>query len=544
MSTRRRLVAAVLLGGWVAWLPHGAAGQEASPASSLREIEAQLLETTTRQATLADLTTAVDHELQALRHDLVDAANGVLEQHRRLLAAEAEIAELSAEEARRSTVLEAEERRLARVLSGLQRLGSASSHLWASGAEASVQGLRGGLALRSIAASLAMDVATLRSARDTVTAMRQTQERRYAEAESRRAALSRRIDELDVLILDREAVLAGTTAEREALAVHQAALAEEAGTLRDLVDRLEAERLDAQRQRLAEEERRRAEAARIAAAAAALAAAAEAAAASADRSADAAAAVAAATAAAEARMASERRVDAERLADLTGAAEAAAAVTAPPSEAGSPTASLAAMPARRGSADLLPSPVATPITLVDRNGDTVVALAYGPGTALPSPTTRPMGALPLLNGVILPSGGDVVGRYGQTDRFGGVSRGISLAVSAGAPIVAPLDGAVRFAGNLRGYGRVLILEHRDGYHSVIAGVGRIDVAADQQVLAGEPIAATPDGGSPVDVYGDAAVRASYNGRNDAPILYFEVRHNGRPIDPIAGLTAAQQRGRG
>ena len=243
-------------------------------------------------------------------------------------------------------------------------------------------------------------------------------------------------------------------------------------------------------------------------------------------------------------MASERHVDAERLADLMGAAEAAATVTAPPSEIVSPPVSFAAVTARRGSADLLPSPVATPITLVDRNGDTVVALAYGPGEALPSPTTRPMGALPLLNGVILPTSGDVVGRYGQTDRFGGASRGISLAVSAGAAVVAPLDGTVRFAGSLRGYGRVLILEHRDGYHSVIAGVGRIDVTADQHVLAGEPIAATPDGGSPVDVYGDAAVRASYNGRNDAPILYFEVRHNGRPIDPIAGLTAAQQRGRG
>ncbi|NBB82115.1 MAG: peptidoglycan DD-metalloendopeptidase family protein, partial [Alphaproteobacteria bacterium] len=195
-----------------------------------------------------------------------------------------------------------------------------------------------------------------------------------------------------------------------------------------------------------------------------------------------------------------------------------------------------------------------------------------------SETTRPMPDVAVVDGVILPTAGEVVLRYGETDGRGTVSRGIRLRADPGAPIVAPMDGTVRFAGPFRGYGRILILEHGAGYHSTIAGVGRIDAGIGQDVLAGEPIAVTPlpqssgtqqpDAAAPPAgaTAGGAAQTAAGNGGGamteggpeadadrgpagaamDAgrPTVYFEFRRNGQPINPIQGLAEAQRRGRG
>jgi septal ring factor EnvC (AmiA/AmiB activator) len=157
----------------------------------------------------------------------------------------------------------------------------------------------------------------------------------------------------------------------------------------------------------------------------------------------------------------------------------------------------------------------------DPNGPADVALA--------SPLTRPMLPLATYEGVVLPTSGMIVGRFGERGRFGGASQGIRLSAYPGAPVVAPLDGTVRYAGAFEPYGQILILEHSGGYHSLIAGLGRIDAAEGQGVLAGEPVAVTP----------------SPTGRQiGAPTLYYELRLNGRPVDPIRGLLRAQERGQG
>jgi septal ring factor EnvC (AmiA/AmiB activator) len=160
------------------------------------------------------------------------------------------------------------------------------------------------------------------------------------------------------------------------------------------------------------------------------------------------------------------------------------------------------------------------------SGDAIAAVA---GVALQAPLTRPMLPLATYEGVVLPTSGLIVGRYGETGRFGDARQGIRLSVYPGAPVVAPVDGLVRYAGAFEPYGRILILEHPGGYHSLIAGLGRIDVAEGQGVLAGEPVALT----------------SSAEGRqNGAPTLYYELRLNGRPVEPIQGLLRAQERGQG
>jgi septal ring factor EnvC (AmiA/AmiB activator) len=113
----------------------------------------------------------------------------------------------------------------------------------------------------------------------------------------------------------------------------------------------------------------------------------------------------------------------------------------------------------------------------------------------------------------LPAAGAVTLRFGPEEKFGEFNKGLMIAARAGAQAVASFDGQVVFAGPFRGYGRILIIEHRDGYHSLIVGLARIDVSVKQWVLAGEP----------VGIVGEHDSQGAQ--------LYVEIRHNGRPIDP-------------
>jgi septal ring factor EnvC (AmiA/AmiB activator) len=121
----------------------------------------------------------------------------------------------------------------------------------------------------------------------------------------------------------------------------------------------------------------------------------------------------------------------------------------------------------------------------------------------------------------LPAQGKQVKHFGDADGVGGTLKGLSLKTRAEARIVAPSDGWVVYAGPFRSYGQLLILNAGGGYHVLLAGMGRIDVSLGQFVLAGEPIA----------VMGASA--AASQGENDSlrPVLYVELRKDGRPIDP-------------
>ena len=102
-----------------------------------------------------------------------------------------------------------------------------------------------------------------------------------------------------------------------------------------------------------------------------------------------------------------------------------------------------------------------------------------------------------------------------------MSKGLTIAARPGATVVSPFDGTViAFAGPFRGYGELLIIEHTEGYHTLLAGLGRIDGTVGQRVLAGEP----------VGLMGDEKAAA----------LYVELRRDGQPINPLPWL--APQRG--
>jgi len=91
---------------------------------------------------------------------------------------------------------------------------------------------------------------------------------------------------------------------------------------------------------------------------------------------------------------------------------------------------------------------------------------------------------------------------------------MKLETAPGAQVVAPFEGRIVYAGNFRGYGELLIIEHGEGYHSLLSGLARIDSAMGQWVVSGEPVGVM--------------------GRSDRgnPVLYVELRRNGHPINPL------------
>lgn len=140
-------------------------------------------------------------------------------------------------------------------------------------------------------------------------------------------------------------------------------------------------------------------------------------------------------------------------------------------------------------------------------------------TALPGPPRPEIPPAEARGLFTPPSPGRIVTRYGERTGTRQTSKGIEIASRANSTIVAPYDGMVAFAGPFRGYGRLLIIDHGDGYHSLMAGLGRLDGAVGQAVLAGEPIGLMGQG------------QAS---------LYYELRRNGDPIDPSAWLAPADE----
>ncbi len=143
--------------------------------------------------------------------------------------------------------------------------------------------------------------------------------------------------------------------------------------------------------------------------------------------------------------------------------------------------------------------------------------------------------------LVPPAPGRTVRRFGARGA-GGHERGTTLAVPAGAQVVAPWDGRVVFAAPFRSLGPLLIIAHGEGYHSLLAGLAEIYPAVGEWVLAGEPVGRMPveGDGSPAGGDGRRTDRAA-----EAP-LYFELRHDGRPVDPepwLAGTADGPDRNR-
>lgn len=122
----------------------------------------------------------------------------------------------------------------------------------------------------------------------------------------------------------------------------------------------------------------------------------------------------------------------------------------------------------------------------------------------------------------LPVSGQLTGRYGEEDGFGGLAEGISIATRPNAQVTSPLDGWIVYAGPFRSYGKLLIINAGDGYHVLLAGMDETSAQLGQFVLAGEPVGSMA---SP-----KLASAGAVDIVSTQPVLYIEFRKDGKSFD--------------
>jgi len=100
-----------------------------------------------------------------------------------------------------------------------------------------------------------------------------------------------------------------------------------------------------------------------------------------------------------------------------------------------------------------------------------------------------------------------------------LNNGIDIGAPLGSDIVSVGAGKVLYAGWFLGYGKLIIIDHGNGYNTIYAHTSEIAVHEGQQIKGGERIATVGDTHS---------IRGAE--------LYFEIRHNGQPCDPLVWLS--------
>jgi septal ring factor EnvC (AmiA/AmiB activator) len=116
----------------------------------------------------------------------------------------------------------------------------------------------------------------------------------------------------------------------------------------------------------------------------------------------------------------------------------------------------------------------------------------------------------------LPVRGEIISRFGTPRAEGGAfAKGIFIRSNDGGDVHAVADGQVVYADWLRGFGNLMIIDHGDSFLSIYGN----NQALLQQ--AGDAVRA-----------GDAIATVGNSGGNPESGLYFELRHQGRPFDPI------------
>jgi murein hydrolase activator len=119
-----------------------------------------------------------------------------------------------------------------------------------------------------------------------------------------------------------------------------------------------------------------------------------------------------------------------------------------------------------------------------------------------------------------PAEGIVLSRFGLQKPVGGVAvsrNGIEISLAEGRPVMAIHDGVVSFAGPFTGYGTLVIVDHGEGAHSLYGHLATASVKQGDRV--------TPQ------------TQVGVSGRNPSgnPALYFELRIDDKPVDPLQWL---------
>jgi lipoprotein NlpD len=144
------------------------------------------------------------------------------------------------------------------------------------------------------------------------------------------------------------------------------------------------------------------------------------------------------------------------------------------------------------------------------------AVVSAPSRSTPRPgsTPAPSRPVPETKGMLdWPLRGVLYARFGKKGRE--PHDGIDLAAPAGTPVKTAQEGEVLYAGEQRGYGLIVIIRHSDRLITLYAHNRDLRVRTGQKVRRGQVIATVGE-----------------SGKTSGPQLHFEVRVDGKPMDPI------------
>ena len=107
-------------------------------------------------------------------------------------------------------------------------------------------------------------------------------------------------------------------------------------------------------------------------------------------------------------------------------------------------------------------------------------------------------------------------------RWGTMHYGTDMAAKHGSAILATADGVINFAGWEKGYGKLIKIKHDFGYETRYAHLSKINVSVGQRVSQGDRIG-----------------KMGNTGRSTGTHLHYEIRRNGKPINPMKYIRARQ-----
>lgn len=144
-------------------------------------------------------------------------------------------------------------------------------------------------------------------------------------------------------------------------------------------------------------------------------------------------------------------------------------------------------------------------------------------TVLPMEETVVVGTLPPLTGkgsgvFIMPAKGEISSFFGK--RWGKTHKGIDIAADMGDNIVAADEGTVIFSGTQESYGKVIIIDHQNGYTTRYAHCSKLYAKKGECVGRGDLIAAVGN-----------------TGNSTGPHLHFEIRRDNTALDPLGFVNA-------
>ena len=451
-----------------------------APLARLKALEHLLDQSRAEQDSISRNTQAITEETTKVRNQMVAAARAAQENEDLLSSLETQLAELTLSEQSKSEALKRRSAQMTGVLTALQRLAWRPTEALLAQPQSPADTVRSAILLRAAVPQITQSVAELKTDIVSLDNLRTEMSQQRQRIKTASLAIKDEHKELKELYERKAQLQDAAIAAQNAAETKVAKLAAEAQDLRDLMQRLEEER----QVRLAE----------------------------------AAAKAEAERAAHEAELAARKAAEQAELAAQKAkkeAEEAALKADREQKEREREQERYAAIAAkeleRQAQAEARAKQVVAQKALAVAEKASREADASRPQTSL-EPFERAQGKM------LFPARGKIIEGFNPNTENGLGKKGITIQTRGDAQVVSPYNGRVVFAENFRGYGLLLIIEHSDGYHTLIAGMTRIDAGVGQHLVAGEP----------VGVMGN---------EDSKPALYVELRHNGQPINPLPWLSA-------